>query len=264
MPSDGLLGMAKDIWRGEAPVSGLPSRIAVSLREKVEAGSLPAGFKFPAEATLAKQIGVSRPTLREAIRILAEERVLEVRHGVGTFVAAPAVRPLRDPLETQQSLSALLRAAGMVPSSRDLSIELVSAPSSICTELGVNEGRPIARVSRTRLADGVPLAVNYEYLVRGTPETDLSLLSLFDGSSLYSFLAEKIDLTLVQSRVIIGAVAANADHAQRLRLRKGSPLLLMRQTQFDLAGKPVLYTMSYQNSQIIEFTSIRFGCRYDR
>lgn len=260
MVAESLVQLAGDIWIAGSPTSDLPSRIASSVRQKIESGELPIGFKFPAEAILAKQIGVSRPTLREAIRILAQEGALDVKHGVGTFVAKLRA-PLHDPLETQQSLSALLRAAGMVPSFRDLSIELVTAPRCVSEQLCVDSERPIARVSRTRLADGVPLAINYEYLVKDTPQADFKLMSRFDGCSIYTFLSENLGLNLIESRVFIGAVGADADHAHKLEVKKGSPLLLMRQTQFDETGKPVLYTMSYQNSQIIEFTSIRLGRR---
>ena len=66
---------------------------AEQIAHKVRTGELRVGDKLPGERTLAVQMEISRPTLREAVRILVEAGLLEVRRGPGggMFVAADVV-----------------------------------------------------------------------------------------------------------------------------------------------------------------------------
>lgn len=60
------------------------------LRTMIEDGSLKPGDKLPAERVLASRLGVSRPTLREAVRALVVLGMVESRQGSGTFISAAA------------------------------------------------------------------------------------------------------------------------------------------------------------------------------
>jgi DNA-binding FadR family transcriptional regulator len=60
------------------------------LRDLVRAGRWQVGDRLPNEVDLAKELGVGRSTVREAVRLLARDGVLDVRHGSGTFVADAA------------------------------------------------------------------------------------------------------------------------------------------------------------------------------
>ncbi|AOW91665.1 GntR family transcriptional regulator [Rhodococcus sp. WMMA185] len=59
------------------------------LTERITAGEWTAGTRLPSEAELAAELGVGRSSVREAVRLLARAGLLDVRHGVGTFVARP-------------------------------------------------------------------------------------------------------------------------------------------------------------------------------
>src|ERR1019366_10430482 len=74
------------VWRG-MPREDLVTRVANALREQIRSGRLARGSRFCGEVELAKQIGISRPTLREATRIPALAGRIEIRHGAGTFVS---------------------------------------------------------------------------------------------------------------------------------------------------------------------------------
>ena len=67
-----------------APVR--PAEVIDRLRKLVEDGRFPPGSRLPAERALAAQLGVGRPSLREAIKALSSLQVLESRRGAGTFV----------------------------------------------------------------------------------------------------------------------------------------------------------------------------------
>ncbi|ORL99335.1 FadR/GntR family transcriptional regulator [Prescottella equi] len=59
------------------------------LRGRIDSGEWPVGRRLPSEAELAAELGVGRSSVREAVRLLARDGWLDVRHGVGTFVAEP-------------------------------------------------------------------------------------------------------------------------------------------------------------------------------
>ncbi|QCQ93501.1 FadR/GntR family transcriptional regulator [Rhodococcus sp. SGAir0479] len=68
------------------------------LRQRIETGSWAVGQRLPSEAELAAELGVGRSSVREAVRLLARDGLLDVRHGVGTFVAEPPDGPGFDQL----------------------------------------------------------------------------------------------------------------------------------------------------------------------
>ena len=67
-------------------------KIAEQLRALISAGEFAVGTRLPAERELAKQLGVSRPSVREALIALEVEHVIEVRTGSGIYVLKPTAR----------------------------------------------------------------------------------------------------------------------------------------------------------------------------
>ncbi len=74
--------------------SPLVEQAAARLREQITTGHWPVGTKLPGETTLAKELGVGRSTLREAVRALAGAGLVRARQGAGVFVVA--TRPVAD------------------------------------------------------------------------------------------------------------------------------------------------------------------------
>ncbi|WP_374228171.1 GntR family transcriptional regulator [Streptacidiphilus sp. ASG 303] len=73
--------------RVKGAVQGAPfQRVVDALVRQVRDGSLPTGVKIPSEAELATEHGVTRNTVRRAVRELEAAGVIESRHGVGRFV----------------------------------------------------------------------------------------------------------------------------------------------------------------------------------
>lgn len=68
------------------------------LRRRIDSGEWAVGQRLPSETVLAAELGVGRSSVREAVRLLVRDGLLDVRHGVGTFVAEPAEEPALDQL----------------------------------------------------------------------------------------------------------------------------------------------------------------------
>jgi len=132
----------------------LVDQIRDDLLARIYDGSLTVGTKLPAEPKLSEEFGVSRATIREAVRSLAEAGYLSRVHGLGTFVA---FRPrLRHSLERNLSYTWLIQQAGFRPSRQVLALERTKASEEEATALGIGEAR-VVRIERIRSADDRPV-----------------------------------------------------------------------------------------------------------
>jgi GntR family transcriptional regulator len=247
------------IWQGQ-PREDLVARVSNALREQIKSGELAHGVRLPGEAELARQLSVSRPTLREATRTLSQEGLLDIRHGVGTFVASPP-RHVSSALDTMRSMSALIKEFGGEPRVASLAVRRIEADATMAAALGLAEGAPVAEVSRVRLIDDRPLALAYEFIPLVDVEREMTLIEGFDGGSIYRFVSDVLGWPLIYSEMSVTAVSAGKKQAEQLHLNIRAPLLLMREVHFDAKGRRVLYSVNYHNSSVVEFTLVRVGAK---
>ena len=201
----------------------------------------PAGSRLISEPELAKQLGVSRATLREAMRTFETQGLIRRRQGSGTFVVGKV--PVMDAgLEMLESLETMARRMNLVITVSDLNLEQLDASEQYAVELGVVPGICITRIRRVMRADTRPVA----YLVDALPEDVLKLQDLpqdFNGSVL-DFLIERGD-RLQLSRAAISATNATAEVAKALEIQRGDVLLRFVSHLYTTEGRMVDYSTSY-------------------
>ncbi|TAN31773.1 FadR family transcriptional regulator [bacterium] len=76
----------------------VPDEAIRQIKALVASGELEPGHKLPSERTLSEMLGLSRPSLREAIRALGALGILEIRQGSGTYVTSLSAELLAHPL----------------------------------------------------------------------------------------------------------------------------------------------------------------------
>ena len=202
----------------------------------------PAGQRLPSEPELAKQLGVSRATLREAMRAFETQGLIRRRQGSGTFVVGKMRGLLDNGLEVLESLETMAKRLGLEVSVSDLSVESIPADDDAATALGVPSGTPLTRVKRVVRADGRPVA----YLVDILPEAILHVEDLpadFHGSVL-DFLLDRGD-PLRTSRATVSAIGGTAEVAKALEIQRGDVLLHFYSQLFDEENRIVDYSLSY-------------------
>ncbi|EYT83060.1 GntR family transcriptional regulator [Streptomyces sp. Tu 6176] len=217
-------------------------QLAQQLEAAIERGALTPGSLLGNEIELAARLGLSRPTVRQAIQSLVDKGLLVRRRGVGTQVVHSQVRR---PLELS-SLYDDLEAAGQRPSSSVLVNTVVPASAEAAAALGVAEGDEVHRVERLRLTHGEPMAYLVNQLPAGLLDLDTGRL---EATGLYRLL-RSAGITLHSARQSIGARAASAPEAERLGESEGSPLLTMERVTFDDTGRAVEFgTHTYRPSR---------------
>jgi GntR family transcriptional regulator len=214
-------------------------RLQADLARLIE--GTPPGQRLLNEPDLAKQMGVSRATLREAMRTFETQGLIRRRQGSGTYVVGKV--PVIDAgLEVLESLDTMARRMNLPITISDLNIEQINADAETAAGLGVAEGTRLTHVRRVIRADGRPSA----YLIDTLPATVLDPSELpadFSGSVLDFLIARGDNLQV--SRAVIGATNAVADVAKPLEIQRDDVLLRFESQLFNVKGAVVDYSVSY-------------------
>ena len=206
-------------------------QVAEQYEEAITSASSSPGDRLDNEIDLAKALGLSRPTMRQAIQLLVDKGLLVRKRGVGTQVVHGQVRR---PLELT-SLFDDLSKAGEKPRTDVLELARTVADDEIAEELQVPVGTEIWVLARLRFIGDEPLALMTNYL-----PVDLVDLERFDleRDGLYASLRQA-GLTMSVARQRIGCRRATAADARILLERRGAPLLTMQRTAYDKGGRVV-------------------------
>jgi GntR family transcriptional regulator len=201
-----------------------------------------AGSRLPAEPELALSLGVSRATLREAMRTFEGQGLVRRRQGVGTFVVGQA-KVIETGLEVLESIETLANRIGLQVSMGEIQISDVLADAEESEMLQLPEGTPLVKIVRVIHADERPVAFLIDTLPRDVlPESELT--SNFTGSVL-DLMLKKGSPRLTKSFTDIQAVAAAAEIARKLEIQRGDVLLQFIARLYDENGNVIDYSSSY-------------------
>lgn len=200
-----------------------------------------AGERLPSEPELARKLGVSRATLREAMRTFEAQGLIRRRQGSGTFVVGQ-VPVIEAGLEVLESLETMAERLGLEVAVSDLQIEMLPADEETAQGLEIPAGTQVTRVQRVMREESRPVA----FLVDTLPQDVLKSEQLpanFKGSVL-DFLLRRGD-PLTVSKAAISAISAPADVAKPLQIQRGDVLLGFTSKLYHSGGKVLDYSMSY-------------------
>lgn len=202
----------------------------------------PPGERLLSEPKLAKEMGVSRATLREAMRTFETQGLIHRRQGVGTFVVHPS-QVIQTGLEVLESIHTLASRIGLPVKMTKYEVEIRLAHSNELQALKLGDGDQVMQVSWIMEAEGRPVA----YLEDVLPSDVLNQKDLeneFNGSIL-DLLLQRGDLALTNSRTEINASAAHSTVARALGIQRGDVVLVFEATLYSAGGRPVDFSKSY-------------------
>ncbi len=209
--------------------------------------------QLPSEASIAKTLGVSRNTLREAYISLENEGIIVRRHGIGTFVANSPV--IRDSLNEFSPFAQIIQDVGYTPNFRTLSMGFDYAPAEVYDVFESPSSEKIRHIKRIVLADQQPVIYVDDYMAPTVEAVDLNW-DEFDGNTVH-FLSASLDTPLHQIQSRIRAAALSSKVAQYLELPEGTPILSVRSTIYTIDNQPVNYSKICFNSNIVELNIVR-------
>lgn len=229
---------------------GTPLHEEVSswIRSRIESGELAQDDQLPSESSLGSRFDVSRITVRRALQTLETEGLIYRRQGLGSFVRDARVHQglvrLTDFVED-------MTAAGLRPASRVTAFEQESAGGRISSVLGLEEGSPVMRLDRLRLAEDDPIAfdrtwmpVFYSHLLEGH---DL------EKDSIYRIFERHYGIQVDRGHFRIEAVNAPNDVARLLNVPWGRALLMIERTSVTDAGKCFYFQQRFYRSDRVAY-----------
>ena len=216
-----------------APVP-LYHQLKAALLRDIESGRWRPGERLPTEDELIARFSVSKITVRHALHDLTQLGYIRREQGRGTFVQGP---PLEEGPRELKSFTSEMQGHGFRATSRVLEQGVVAAPPDIAGRLELDEGEPVFRLHRLRLADGEPMGLQTAYIpMRLAPGIDeLS----FADASLYEVLASRYSLYAAGARETHQAVSVPEDVAPLLRAPAGSPALAAERLTSLQDGRPL-------------------------
>lgn len=213
----------------------LSHRLKTALAMSIRDGSLPANRALPSERELAEALGVSRSTLRSCLKDLADQGLVETRHGSGTVV----VGQIPKALSRHSGFTEDARARGLVPSSDILSLTIGRAGADTTLRTGMPLGAQVLTLVRLRRANGE--ALSYESVTVPVWAVGAD----FDGKgSLYDRM-DSFGTRPKRMLQTLQAVAAPAEIARLLGIEPGAPVLRIAQVGYGADGKAVEDSMSW-------------------
>ena len=226
------------ILKRDAPVP-LYHQLKTALLREIEAGRWRPGDRLPTEDALIQRFAVSKITVRQALRDLAQLGYIRREQGRGTFVQGA---PLEEGPRELKSFTSEMRAHGLLATSRVLEQGIVDASAEIAERLGIPEESPVFRLSRLRLADGEPMGLQTASIAMSLVP-HIERLSFAEGS-LYEVLASRYALYPAGARETHQAVSMPDDIAPLLRAPAGSPALAAERLTRLGDGRPLEYAHS--------------------
>lgn len=232
--------------------------LAVQLRariaELIQEEGLKPGDKLPTEAQLTQRFRISRPALREALKLLEQDDVVYVEHGRGRFISALSAVKVDRPITVFESVSELAGHYGYRTVNKVLSIseELPNERVAECLQLGSTDR--VIRIERIRLHDDKPILYSVDYVPQKVIPGHTADLDWC--GSLVNMLDEYGHRPLV-SAASVSAVMLPDDVISRYGLEFFGPALLIDETCFNAAGGPVNYAVNYHRGTHFTFRFTR-------
>lgn len=220
-------------------------QVEAYIRERIESGEWLPGTAIPSERELERSLGFNRITVRRGILTLAQEGLLQRRHGAGNFVAKRATSQL------------LVRFSGfreaMLEAGEDVRTELldyrrVPADATMLEALQLEQGAELVKITRVRSIDEGPVLYGISYI----PWSVCPLIREdCEGPSLYAALARRAGIVPVRAVHILAAVRADNIQAQHLGVPTGAALQFLGGTAYTAEGTPVEFFQNYFHGERI-------------
>lgn len=226
------------------------------IREAILSGTYSPGSQLPTEAELGGILGVSRTVVREALRTLEADGLIDRRHGVGTFVRE---QPILKNLNINFGITEMITAAGMVPGTTHLTIRRDIAGEEVASQLQLPDDAPIIVVERVRSADGRPVVYSVDMFATALIGLDDNELEHLHQESLYRILQRRLGYGIDYGIALVRPALATPLIAALLELPDDALLLCLIQTDFAATNQPLIYSCEYHLPDAFDFLVWRKG-----
>ena len=224
-------------------------QLADILRDDIRSGRLRAGQRLATEFELMERFGVSRTTVRQTIGRLRKDGLVSVQRGKGTFVGTVRIEP---ELSSLTGFVEDMQALGLSASARVLGVETVKADERVAEALRVGGGESVTKITRIRLAEGVPVSFEFSFLP--LPLGQRIAQENLEVHPIFSLLEDKYGIALGEALYRIEATRAMRPVAQALEIERGAPVLAIERTTCTASGEAVDFEQMFYRGDRIRYS----------
>ncbi len=220
--------------------SSIPLHVQVEdlIRKLIKSPAYQNGKLLPKEVELAKRLGISRNTIRQATNKLKNENLLVRKKGVGTRTVRKTVSTK---LSNWWSFSEEMHNKGMEFVNYDIKVSWIAAEPEVAASLQIKEGREVLKMERLRGLDKGPFVYFISYF---HPRVGLTGKEDF-SKHLYEILENDYATVPSVSKEKISAILANEEIAKELGVKIGELLLFRKRLVCDPGDRPIEYNLGY-------------------
>ncbi len=236
------------------------TQISHWLIEMIEKGRFVVREKLPSESKLSGLFQVNRNTVRQAISDLVAKGLVQKRNGVGSFVLARSVPPVKYTLQNISSFTDDMTRMGIVPRTKPIRQCVIAAPLEVAEKFMLGGENLVILTERLRLGNNIPLVIERSYLPYNEYK---AILKMRLTGSLYHLLTKRFHVDLHRSLQTFRAVALTGKDAKLLGLAPGSPGIFLESVIYDSKNIPVevLHAFHRGDQYVFEVESGRY--RFD-
>jgi GntR family transcriptional regulator len=211
--------------------------------------------RLPSELALVRELGVSRQTVREAMRTLEGEGLISRRQGVGSFIT-PGGR-IEAAGEHLEGFVETIRRSGAAAGAKLLTLKEVALPADAVRALRVPRASRGFIAETLYLADAAPAVFSIVYV----PRAHVGSLEVLQGrrrwTSMREFFQAELHVSARYATLSLSAEAAGPRVAGLLGLAPGAPVLVTEGVTCAGGDEPILYTRAWFRTDRYRLTVIR-------
>ncbi len=217
------------------------------LRKLIESNEYKNGKLLPNEVDLAKQLNISRNTLRQAINQLVFEGLLIRKKGVGTKVAHKGVVGR---LKNWLSFSQEMKMLGVEVRNYELLVNYRKPTPEVADFFEIDEDKYCVVMERVRGNTSYPFVHFISYFNPNLPMTGEENFTM----PLYEMMETKYGIIVKTSREEVTARLAGEKVAKKLGISSSDPILIRKRFVYDVNDKPVEYNVGYYRADSFTYT----------
>lgn len=229
----------------------LALQVRDEIRDLIDREGLRPGDQLPTEVEVANRFGVARTTVREALKLLEQGGLIDVRHGLGRFVSG--LPTLERPVTRLESVTEMMDGLGYRVTNKVLDVTIRAAANDEAVALSLPAAAQVIHLERLRLQGEKPLIYSVDVFRRDLIDGDIEAIE-WSGSLLRELEAQ--GHRIASATAEIKAVLLPQAIVERVGLA-AQPWLLMVHTNLDERGRPVIYSHDYYRGDGFTFNVLR-------
>ncbi len=206
--------------------------------------------QLPSELVLMEMLGVSRHTVREALVLLEQDKLIYKIQGKGTFVNKLPMK-IESGLEKLESISEIIKSFGSKPGGKCLKVEDRLPTKQMMEKLKINEDEIVTTITRIKTADEKVAVfcvdtIPKHFLLEHAP-------SFKENISMFKLLRDKYNIEIEYAVAEIIPTFPTAEMIETLAVERQELFLLLKQIHYDTLGIPIIYSMDYFSPECFKF-----------